>query len=105
MRTSNFTGMGDSFRFTDAFACELMGPIQDRTKENLATSDRIIAQARRLIMDSIKKVQQGEPPLHVMRGSNKSDVANIVVVSEEIPYDVSHKEFWKTKVRRPQAAE
>jgi phthalate 4,5-dioxygenase len=105
MRTSNFTGMGDSFPIHDAFASESMGPIQDRTKENLATSDRIIAQARRLIVDSINKVQQGQPPLHCMRGSNTSDVSNIVVVSEVIPNDVSHKEFWKTKVRRPQAAE
>jgi hypothetical protein len=105
MRTSNFTGMGDSFPVHDAFACESMGAIQDRTKENLATSDRIIAQARRLIMDSIKKVQEGQPPLHCMRGSNKSDVANIVVISEVIPNDASHKEFWKSKVQRPQAAE
>ena len=105
MRTSNFTGMGDSFPVHDAFACESMGPIQDRTQENLATSDRIIAQARRLITDSIKKVQDGELPLHVMRGANRNDVSHIVVVSEVVPNEVNHKEFWKTKIIRPQAAE
>jgi phenylpropionate dioxygenase-like ring-hydroxylating dioxygenase large terminal subunit len=105
MRTSNFTGMGDSFPIHDAFACESMGPIQDRTQENLATSDRIIAQARRLILESIKKVEDGELPLAVVRGSVKYDPLNIVVVSEVVPNEVSHKEFWKKKIVRPQAAE
>lgn len=105
MQTSNFTGMGDSFPVHDAFACESMGPIQDRTQENLATTDRIIAQARRLILDSIKQVEQGELPLHVIRGDRPNDMSHVVVVSEVIANEIDHKEVWKAKIVRPQAAE
>lgn len=105
MQTSNFTGMGDSFPIHDAFACESMGPIQDRTQENLATTDRIIAQARRLILDSIRNVEKGELPLHVLRGTQQNDMSHVVVVSEVIANDVDHKEFWKAKIIRRQAAE
>ena len=105
MQTSNFTGMGDSFPIHDAFACESMGPIQDRTQENLATTDRIIAQARRLILDSIKQVEQGELPLHVIRGNRSNDMSHVVVVSEVIANEIDHKEVWKAKIVRRQAAE
>jgi hypothetical protein len=105
MKTSNFTGMGDSFPIHDAFATESMGPISDRTKEHLATTDKILVQARRLLLESIAQVQKGEQPLHRVTDTAKRDVSNIVVVSEVIPKDADHKSFWKTKVRQPQAAE
>lgn len=105
MKTSNFTGMGDSFPIHDAFATESMGAIQDRTKEHLATTDKIIVQARHLMLDSIDKVQNGEAPLHRITDPKQRDVSHIVVVSEVIPKENDHKSFWKTKVRTPQAAE
>jgi hypothetical protein len=41
-----------------------MGPVQDRTKEHLGYSDRIIAAARRLIFRAIDDVAEGrDPPL------------------------------------------
>jgi len=105
MKTSNFTGMGDSFQVHDAFATESMGPISDRTRENLSTSDRIIVQARRLILDAIDDVRAGKPPLHVIRASEKNDCSSITVVSQVVSNDVDHHDLWKTKVAKPQAAE
>ncbi len=105
MRSSNFTGMGDSFQVHDAFATESMGPIQDRTQEHLATSDRIIVQARRLIQEAIKDTEAGKEPLHVIRDPARQDCTNIVVTSEVISKDVPYKDLWKIKAAKPQAAE
>ena len=105
MKTSNFTGMGDSFQVHDAFATESMGPISDRTTENLGTSDRIIVQARRMILDAIDDVQAGKQPLHVIRAPEKNDCTNITVVSQVVSNDVDHHDLWKAKVAKPQAAE
>ena len=105
MQSSNFTGMGNSFQVHDAFATELMGRIQDRTQEHLATSDRIIVQARRLILEAIKDTGAGKEPLHVIRDPARQDCTNIVVTSEVISREVPYKELWKIKAAKPQAAE
>ncbi|HEY4135907.1 MAG TPA: Rieske 2Fe-2S domain-containing protein [Alphaproteobacteria bacterium] len=106
MRNSNFTGMGDSFNVHDAFATESMGVVSDRPLENLATSDRIIAQARRLIIENIKKVEAGQLPVNVARGQAQDPEApNVVVISEVIPNEVDHKEFWKSRITHSVAAE
>lgn len=105
MRTENFTGMGGSFPIHDAFATESMGPISDRTQEHLATTDKIIVQARRIILDSIARVQSGEAPLHRIARPEDRDVSHIVVVSEVLPKDADHKAHWRSKVAPAQAAE
>jgi phthalate 4,5-dioxygenase oxygenase subunit len=43
---------------------ESMGPIQDRTREHLGTSDKVIMANRRTLLRAIEQVQQGQlPPL------------------------------------------
>jgi hypothetical protein len=43
---------------------ESMGPIANRTKENLGTSDVAIVRLRRLMLDSVRKfAKTGERPL------------------------------------------
>jgi len=48
-----------SFPSQDMMAWENQGPIFDRTKENLRTSDKGITMCRRLLREQIKVVQQG----------------------------------------------
>jgi phthalate 4,5-dioxygenase oxygenase subunit len=61
---------GDSFsgvtgvQIEDAMVQESMGPIANRTKENLGTSDVAIVRLRRLMLDSVRKfAKTGERPL------------------------------------------
>jgi phthalate 4,5-dioxygenase oxygenase subunit len=61
-----FTGMGFDINIHDQFACESQGPIADRTQENLGTTDKGIVLFRRLLIDSIKKNENGEKPLMVL---------------------------------------
>jgi phenylpropionate dioxygenase-like ring-hydroxylating dioxygenase large terminal subunit len=105
MQTENFTGMGGSFNVHDAFATESMGPISDRTQEHLATSDRIIVRARNQILEAIADVAEGKEPRGVIRDPVGRDRSHVVVVSEVIPKGVDPKEYWKSRVQKPQAAE
>ena len=100
MKTSNYTGMGDYFPVHDAFATESMGAIVDRTKEHLGSTDVCIVAARRTLLNGIAAVQSGKDPIHVFREPAQNDCSTIVVVSEVIPAEVDHKEFWKERVQK-----
>ena len=39
-----------------------MGPILDRTKENLSSSDVAVAQARRMLLDALRAAEAGKLP-------------------------------------------
>jgi hypothetical protein len=63
-RTATYTGMGMDINVHDQWAVESMGAVQDRTREHLGYSDRIITAARRLIFRAIDEVAAGgDPPL------------------------------------------
>jgi 5,5'-dehydrodivanillate O-demethylase len=51
----------------DRLAMESQGPIADRTREYLGTSDEGVITLRRMIRDSIKAVQEGRDPFHIIR--------------------------------------
>jgi phthalate 4,5-dioxygenase len=61
--TQTYTGMGQDINVHDQWAVESMGPIQNRTREHLGTSDKGIAQYRRLLKREIEKVASGCEPM------------------------------------------
>jgi phenylpropionate dioxygenase-like ring-hydroxylating dioxygenase large terminal subunit len=62
-RTRTFLGMGeDDINVHDQWACESMGPIQDRTREHLGSTDVAIAAYRRQLIEAIDAVQAGQMP-------------------------------------------
>src|SRR5579871_5834332 len=70
--TATYTGMGMDINVHDQWAVESMGAIQDRTKEHLGYSDRIITAARRMIFRAIDDVAKGRaPPL--TQGADRID--------------------------------
>jgi nitrite reductase/ring-hydroxylating ferredoxin subunit len=71
-QSKTFTGMGFDINIHDQFACESQGPIASRTRENLGSTDKGIVLYRRLLLDSIKKIQNGEKPMMVLdpQGAN-----------------------------------
>jgi len=62
MKAGHFTGFGRSAIDEDAVVQVSMGPIVDRSKENLSSSDVAIAHTRRLILDTIASAEAGELP-------------------------------------------
>lgn len=62
-KTRSFTGI-DGIRAQDAMVTETAGPIADRTREHLGTSDiAIVKMRRRLMAEAIKHKETGERPL------------------------------------------
>jgi hypothetical protein len=58
--------MGADINIHDQWACESMGPIQDRTKEHLGQSDKAITAYRRLLRAAIEQASKGERTLMVL---------------------------------------
>ena len=58
-RSTTYLGMGeDDINVHDQWAVESMGAIQDRTREHLGTSDKVIMANRRLLLKAIESVQR-----------------------------------------------
>jgi phthalate 4,5-dioxygenase oxygenase subunit len=105
MNTTSFSGMGDHYAAQDAFAAETPGPIHDRSREHLGTSDTHIVAARRQLLAAVAAVQAGREPIHIVRDPAQNDMSQIVVVSEVVGPDVDYRNFWQQRVQKPQAAE
>jgi 5,5'-dehydrodivanillate O-demethylase len=62
----------DAVQAQDHMAWETQGPVADRTRERLATSDRGIIMLREMMFREMKKVQQRKDPLGVIRDAAKN---------------------------------
>ncbi len=59
-QTSTYLGMGeDDINVHDQWAVESMGAVQDRTREHLGTSDKVIMANRRVLQKAIETVAAG----------------------------------------------
>jgi phenylpropionate dioxygenase-like ring-hydroxylating dioxygenase large terminal subunit len=59
-QSRTYLGMGEEdINVHDQWACEGMGPIQDRTREHLGTTDKVIMAHRRLLQEAMETVAQG----------------------------------------------
>ncbi|WP_102346655.1 Rieske 2Fe-2S domain-containing protein [Bacillus sp. Marseille-P3661] len=61
MKSGNFTGIR-GIANQDHAATETMGPIVNRSKEHLGTSDLPVIQMRRILLQNVLKFQDGEEP-------------------------------------------
>ena len=62
MNAGHWSGFGRSAIAEDTAVQVSMGPVVDRTKENLSSSDVAIAHTRRLILDTLTGYAQGQTP-------------------------------------------
>ena len=62
MADGHFTGFGRSLLEEDAAIQTSMGPLVDRSKENLSSSDVAVARLRRLLLDALETAKAGELP-------------------------------------------
>jgi phenylpropionate dioxygenase-like ring-hydroxylating dioxygenase large terminal subunit len=104
-RTKTFTGMGFDINIHDQFACESQGPIQDRTQENLGSSDKGIVLYRRILVDAIRKSEAGEAPLMVLDEAHASALTGPPAIDGIGPSE-RMEEYWKEcdATRRKKAA-
>jgi phenylpropionate dioxygenase-like ring-hydroxylating dioxygenase large terminal subunit len=92
LKSETFTGMGTCFAVHDAFATETPGPLQDRTKEHLVSSDLAIITFRKLLLKAIKDLQAGVEPARVPVETGSGHLSFLKVVSKVVPNSVNVKE-------------
>ena len=90
---NNYTGMGLNFRSHDTLATESQGPIQDRTREHLVSSDKAIVAARKQLLKAIKDVQDGHEAQHVIRDPRQNRFPHLVVLSELLPTSTDWRDY------------
>ncbi|MFY9773235.1 MAG: hypothetical protein WAK28_01535, partial [Trebonia sp.] len=66
-RTSTFSGVAD-FVSQDLMVTESMGPIYDRTQEQLGSTDKAISRMRHLLISAAKGLAEGKEPPAVGAG-------------------------------------
>jgi phthalate 4,5-dioxygenase oxygenase subunit len=76
----HFTGFGRSLLEEDAVIQTSMGPIVDRTREHLSSSDVAVAQLRRMLLDAIRAADAGELPPGSARSSAPVRLPNALEV-------------------------
>jgi phthalate 4,5-dioxygenase oxygenase subunit len=82
-----FTGI-EGVNTQDAALQEGMGPIVDRSREHLGTSDRAIIIMRQLMLQAVAAVENGEAP----RGSDPATYRNVRALDHMIPEGVDWRE-------------
>lgn len=70
--SQTYTGMGFDINVHDQWAVESQGPIQDRTREHLGTTDKGIMAYRRLLLKAIEDNEKGDTPFMVIDRSQAS---------------------------------
>jgi nitrite reductase/ring-hydroxylating ferredoxin subunit len=62
MEAGHFTGFGRTLLEEDAVVQTSMGPIVDRSKENLSSSDVAVTHNRRILLDALRAAEEGDLP-------------------------------------------
>ena len=93
MQAKTYTGMGSGFQTHDAFATGSQGAIQDRTQENIVSSDIAIVAARKLMEKAIRDIQAGGEPPHVIREPAQNDLSHLLVISDLLVGVSNWKEY------------
>jgi len=76
-KSRTFTGMGFDINIHDQWACESQGRIQDRTRENLGSTDKGIVLYRRLLLDAIRKNEAGQLVIDIENASGPPAIDGI----------------------------
>ena len=79
--------MGADINVHDQWACESMGPVQDRTKEHLGQSDKAITAYRRMLRAAIEQAGKGEKPLMVVDADQAPKITGPICVDGIGPAD------------------
>jgi hypothetical protein len=94
-RTRTFLGMGEEdINRHDQWAVESMGAIQDRTREHLGTSDKVIMANRRVLLKAIEQVQRGERPPMALNAAEAAALTGPDTIDCIAPAD-RWEAFWR----------
>jgi hypothetical protein len=88
-RTKTYSGI-EGVNTQDHAVQESMGPIIDRTRENLGTTDKAVITTRRILLRALAELDQGiDPP-----GADRS-YYNVRAIERFVPSDTDWRDMWK----------
>jgi nitrite reductase/ring-hydroxylating ferredoxin subunit len=82
----------------DGCATESMGPTYDRTKEHLGYSDRTIIALRRILLKTMRAVQEGKEPSHITRDPKSNNFSQLKALKGILPADVSWRKLLEEEI-------
>ena len=98
MAKGHFSGILKNFVYEDFIIEESMGPIMDRTKEFLGSSDAVVVRTRRMLLQALDDHQKGKLPFGL---DQDVDYRKIRALSVRYPKGVDWKDI---DVHNPQGA-
>ena len=96
-RKSTMSGI-HGFAAQDQAIQESMGPVVDRTRERLGTTDTAIIAMRRLLLQEIRALQNGEAPHAAHQGDVYWVRSCSLLLNREIEFDQGARELMKAEV-------
>ena len=85
-RTETYSGI-IGVRAQDAAMVESAGPIVDRTREHLGTSDTAVIRMRRLLLGAAKALQNGQEPIAATNGGLYAVRSHSTMIDEDGDFD------------------
>lgn len=101
-RAKTYTGMGMDINIHDQWAVEGQGPIQDRTREHLGSTDRAIIRYRRMLEDAIRK-QGADEALPARPGPAAAARLSGPATIDGIAHGVAWQDYWVAAVHARRA--
>jgi hypothetical protein len=86
------------FAAQDQALQESMGPVVDRTRERLGTSDTAIIAMRRLLLQEIRALQENQEPSAAHHGDVYWVRSASMVIKREVPFDEGARELTSAEV-------
>ncbi len=96
-RASTMTGI-HGFAAQDQAVQESMGPICDRTRERLGTSDTAIIAARRLLLAEINSLAEGHEPFAAAHGDVYWVRSASLLLKRDVEFDEGARDLMKAEV-------
>ena len=101
-----FCGMGRYIPAHDAYAIETQGAIQDRTQEHLGSTDVVIIEVRKALLDAIYQMQDGKEAPGLLRDETENNFPDFICTADFIPDGEDGPAYCKRILAEiPQAAE
>jgi phthalate 4,5-dioxygenase oxygenase subunit len=96
-RTTSMSGI-QSFASQDQAMQEGMGPLVDRTRERLGTSDTAIIAMRRLLLQEVRALQQGHEPVAAQHGELYWVRSASTILKRDVEFDEGCRDLMNAEV-------
>ncbi len=77
-----------------------MGPIYDRSQEHLGVSDMTVIAVRRFLLRTVRAVDGGQEPPHVIQTEAQNDVRHVACIATKIPSTVDPKLYVTEQLKK-----